>query len=129
MQTLHSARWILPRSHTPSRTIIDGLFLREQLTPPMPALESVDTTVLRGTLLHSDMIAAVSAQQLHLEILSGELIALDVRMHGAQRAIGLRRREGVPSPAAQIMIDAIKEIVVACRLPSAESGRHIIHQL
>lgn len=116
MKSLQGARWILPRSHTPARTIIDGLFAREHLAPPAPAVESVDTTVLRGALIQSDMIAAVSAQQLHLEIVSGELVALDVRMPGTQRAIGLRRRDGVPAPAARIMMDAIREIVAGSML-------------
>ncbi|RXZ36944.1 LysR family transcriptional regulator [Oxalobacteraceae bacterium CAVE-383] len=112
MKALQTARWILPRSHTPARPVIDELFRREHLPPPAPTVESVDTTVLRGTLVHSDMIAAVSAQQLHLEILSGELVVLDVRMSGTQRAIGLRRREGAPAPAAQAMMEAIRKIVV-----------------
>jgi LysR family transcriptional regulator of gallate degradation len=111
IQALQTARWILPRSHTPSRTIIDAMFLKLDLPPPTPAVESVDTTILRGTLIHSDMVAAVSAQQLRLEITSGELVALDVAMGGTQRAIGLRRRDGAPSPAAQIVMQVIRDIV------------------
>ena len=109
---LRSAHWILPRSHAPARAILDTLFRREQLLPPEPTVETADLAVVRGTLTRSDMIAAVSAQQLHVEITSGELAVLKVAMPGTQRLIGLMQRDGgVPSPAARAMMDAIRAIV------------------
>lgn len=112
LPALHAARWILPRSHAPARAMLDKLFRRERLTTPEATLETADLAVVRGTLLRSDMIAAVSAQQLHDEIASGALTVLNVDMPGTQRAIGLMRRAGGgSSPAALAMMDIIRRVV------------------
>jgi LysR family transcriptional regulator of gallate degradation len=112
LAALHTSRWILPRSHAPARAMLDKLFRRERLTTPEPTLETADLAVVRGTLLRSDMIAAVSAQQLHVEIASGALTVLKVDMPGTQRPIGLMRRAGGgSSPAAQAMMDIVRDVV------------------
>jgi LysR family transcriptional regulator of gallate degradation len=109
---LRSAQWIFPRIYAPVRTIVDGMFIRERLVPPIPVVESSDSAVLRGTLISTDMIAAISGQQLHLDVLSGELVVMNVKMPDTVRAIGLRRRDGHPSPAAQAMMDVIREVAM-----------------
>ena len=59
------------------------------------------------------MLAALSAQQLHYECQSGELVVLDVKLHNTRRDIGLTMRgAGTPSPAARALIDAIRLAVV-----------------
>lgn len=59
------------------------------------------------------MAAALSAQQLHHEIRSGQLVVLDVPLHNTRREIGLTMRAaGTPSPAARALIDAIRLSVV-----------------
>jgi len=63
-------------------------------------------------------VAAVSAQQLHYECESGELVVLDVPFHHTGRDIGLTMRaEGTPSPAARASIDAIRLAVAELTPP------------
>ncbi|RAF35853.1 LysR family transcriptional regulator [Burkholderia multivorans] len=111
LRSLAAAQWILPRSHAPARGLFDALFRRMKLKPPMPTVESADLAVIRGLLLHSDMLAVLSAQQLHYECESGLLAVLDVPMHDTTRDIGLITRSGSPpSPAARALIDAIRVV-------------------
>lgn len=109
---LGDARWILPRVHTPARRLLDALFRREGIDSPVAVIESADLAVIRGVLMSTDMIAAVSAHQLQHEISSGLLTALPVAMPGTERAIGLTLRRGAePSPAARVMLDAVRAVV------------------
>jgi LysR family transcriptional regulator of gallate degradation len=109
IKDLADAQWILPRSHSPARGLFEAQFRRMKLKPPMPTVETADLAVIRGLLLHTDMIAALSAQQLHYECASGQLAVLDVSMRDTGRDIGLILRAGSPpSPAARALIDAIR---------------------
>ncbi|MGF6781760.1 LysR substrate-binding domain-containing protein [Paraburkholderia sp. GAS334] len=106
---LRNAHWILPRTHAPARGLFEAQFRRVKLKPPMPAVETADLAIIRGSLLGTDMVAALSAQQLYHECESGQLTVLDVALHNTQRDIGLTvRAEGTPSPAARALIDAIR---------------------
>jgi DNA-binding transcriptional LysR family regulator len=80
LNDLNSVAWILPRDGTPARVLINGLFEQKNMATPAPTVETVDLAVIRGVLRCSDMVAAVSAQQLRAEIQSGELIVLDIDM-------------------------------------------------
>ncbi|WP_347558504.1 LysR family transcriptional regulator [Robbsia sp. KACC 23696] len=105
-------RWILPRSHAPARLLFDGLFTRKRLRAPQPVVETADLAVIRGLLLKTDMIAALSARQLHFERESGQLDVLDIVDMPARethRQIGLTlRAASEPSPAAARLIEAIR---------------------
>jgi LysR family transcriptional regulator of gallate degradation len=115
---LRHAQWILPRSNAPARGLFDSQFRRAKIKSPMPTVETADLAVIRGLLLRTDMVAAVSAQQLHYECESGELVVLDVPFHHTGRDIGLTMRaEGTPSPAARASIDAIRLAVAELTPP------------
>ncbi|WP_250510537.1 LysR family transcriptional regulator [Caballeronia sp. GACF4] len=109
LKELVSAQWILPRSHAPARGMFEAQFKRWKMKPPMPTVETADLAVIRGLLMNTDMLAAVSAQQLHYECESGQLMVLDIAMQNTKRDIGLTLRAGsTPSPAARALIDAIR---------------------
>jgi LysR family transcriptional regulator, regulator for genes of the gallate degradation pathway len=109
LEDLTTAQWVLPRSQAPARGIFEAQFKRRKLKPPMPSVETADLAVIRGLLGQTDMLAAVSAQQLHYECDSGQLVVLDIALHNTQREIGLTLRAGgTPSPAARVLIDAIR---------------------
>jgi LysR family transcriptional regulator of gallate degradation len=109
LATIAAAQWILPRSHSPARGLFESLFRRMKLKPPMPTVESADLAVIRGPLLHTDMLAVMSAQQLSYECEAGLLAVLDVPMRETTRDIGLMTRVGSPpSSAARALIDAIR---------------------
>ena len=118
LRELAGEQWIMPRSHSPSRALLEALFRRMKLKPPMPTVETADLAVIRGLLEQTDMVALLSMQQLHYECVSGELVMLDVPMPGMGRDIGLTIRAGSrPSPAARELIDAIR-LVAAELAPS-----------
>ena len=110
---LRDAQWVMPRSNAPARALFEAQFKRMKVKPPMPTVETADLAMIRGLLVGSDMIAALSAQQLHYEVQSGQLAVLDVQLHNTRRDIGLTMRAaGTPSPAARALIDAIRLSVV-----------------
>ena len=93
--------------------MFEAQFKRMKVKPPMPKVETADLAVIRGLLFGTDMAAALSAQQLHHEVQSGQLVVLDVQLHNTRREIGLTvRATGTPSPAARALIDAIRLSVV-----------------
>ncbi|MDR5856602.1 LysR family transcriptional regulator [Caballeronia sp. LZ062] len=109
LKELTAAQWVLPRSHAPARGMFEAQFKRLKLKPPMPTVETADLAVIRGLLTRTDMLAVVSAQQLHYECESRQLVVLDIAMQNTRRDIGLTLRAGsTPSPAARALIDAIR---------------------
>lgn len=125
---LRNAQWILPRTHAPARSLFESQFRRVKMKPPMPTVETADLAVIRGLLLGTDMLAALSAQQLYYECESGQLTVLDIELHNTQRDIGLTvRAEGAPSPAARALIDAIR-LAVTDVARATRSGGHLSRQ-
>lgn len=109
---LSAARWVLPRSGSPARQMLDECFTRFGIAPPRPVVESADMAIIRGLLLRSDMLAAVSAHQLEQEIASGELCILPLELKQTTRAIGLTYRTGcLHSPVAQALMDTIRRVI------------------
>ena len=105
---LAQAQWVLPRSNAPARHLLDNAFLISGLPLPQPCVETGDAAMVRGLLLHSDMLAAVSTSQMRYEIENGLLTVLPVRLPDTTRRIGLTFREGsIPSPATQALLTFI----------------------
>jgi len=122
---LRNAQWILPRSQAPARGLFEAQFRRAKLKPPMPTVETADLAIIRGLLSGTDMVAALSAQQLYYECESGQLTALDIALHNTRRDIGLTvRAEGTPSPAARALIDAIR-LAVADVARATQTAGHL----
>ncbi|CAI0839846.1 HTH-type transcriptional regulator AbgR [Serratia entomophila] len=111
---LKEARWVLPRSATPARRLLDDCFLAMEIPVANPVVETGDLALVRGLLLNSDMLAAVSAHQLEHELASGELVRLPLALPDTERAIGLTCRTGsLHSPAAQALIDCLRQVCAA----------------
>lgn len=106
---LTQAQWILPRSKSPARRLLEKAFIKRGLPSLMPVIESGDLAIVRGLLLRSEMIAVVSSQQLSWEVETGVLQPLDYSLPDTRREIGLIFRRGsLHSPAAQALIETIK---------------------
>ncbi|KPG98315.1 hypothetical protein AEQ67_13245 [Pseudomonas sp. RIT-PI-q] len=111
-EDLSAARWILPRAGSPARQLLDAFFAHIGIAAPSPVIETGDLAILRGVLLRSDMLAAVSAHQLEHEMASGDLVRLPLSLSRTTRPIGLISRAGaLQSPAAQALMDKIREVV------------------
>lgn len=116
---LRSATWVLSRHGSPSRELFESFFSDARQPPPVPAVETGDLAVLRGLLLESDMLTAISAHQLRYEIRDGSLVALDFPLERTRRQIGLSQRLGaLPSPGALALMAEIRKVVT----DSAEFG-------
>lgn len=103
-------QWILPRDNTPARHLLDRAFQASGMPAPQPLVESGDLAIVRGLLLHSDMVAAVSSHQLEYELRAGILTSLTFDLPDTRREIGLTFRRGaLHSPAAKALLSCIDE--------------------
>ncbi|WP_029589747.1 LysR family transcriptional regulator [Franconibacter helveticus 513] len=106
---LAQARWVLPRAGTPARLMLDAAFTALGVEAPRPVVETGDLAMVRGLLLHSDMLAAVSKSQLAWELEAGVLTALPVALPQTRRDIGLTFRAGsLPSPATEALLGYLR---------------------
>ena len=106
---LQDASWVLWRPESPSRENLRRCFSNAGLTPPQPSVETGDLAILRGVILHSDMLTAISADQLWNEIASGDLVVLPIDLGETRRSIGITQRRGaLPSPGTRALLDEIR---------------------
>lgn len=109
MADLSSSRWVLSSHATPARTLFDLSFVSQGLEPPVEAVETSDLAILRGMLMHSDVVTAISAQQLRYEIDARLLTVLDLELPNTSRVIGITRRtDSQASPGALALMAAIR---------------------
>ncbi|NDZ11923.1 LysR family transcriptional regulator [Variovorax sp. WS11] len=109
---LRQASWVLSRPGSPSRELLERFFSEAKQAAPVPAVETGDLAVLRGLLLESDMLTAISAHQLRYEIRDGSLVVLNFPLDKTQRRIGLTQRQGAfPSPGARALMQEIGAVV------------------
>jgi LysR family transcriptional regulator of gallate degradation len=111
LNDLLDCQWILSRPGTPARQLFDESFRKRGIEPPPDTVETSDLAVLRGLLLNSEMVTAISPQQLYYERRAGLLTVLDFEIGGASRWIGITHRTGShPSPGAIVLMDAIRRV-------------------
>lgn len=111
-EDLAAASWVLPREATPARKLLNKFFEHIGIAVPKHSVESGDLAILRGVLMRSDMLAAVSAHQLQHEMASGDLVQLPVPLPHTTRPIGLTyRAAALQSPASHALMDEIRKVV------------------
>src|SRR5882724_8182082 len=102
------ARWVLPRLNTPNRMLFERALTKRGLPPPDVVVETSDLAVLRGVLLNSDLLTAISPHQLSYELGAGLLTLLPVPLHDTRRVIGITRRtDSLASPGAKMLMEEI----------------------
>jgi LysR family transcriptional regulator of gallate degradation len=115
------ARWVLPRVNTPNRMLFERALTARGLPPPNVVVETSDLAVLRGVLLDSDLLTAISPSQLSYELGAGLLTLLPVPLRDTRRVIGITRRtDSLASPGAKILME---EIARRCPAVLASVGR------
>lgn len=116
MRDLASHPWVLSRAGTPLREQFDRFFEGEGAAPPAPAVETGDLALVRGLLLSSDMLTALSLHQLYHELRAGQLVELRFALRGMERAIGITTRRGAHlSPGASALIEELQRLGAAWR--------------
>lgn len=109
---LRQSTWVLSRQGSPSRELLEHFFSLARQEPPVPAVETGDLAMLRGLLLESDMVTAISAHQLRYEIIDESLVVLDFPLEQTRRDIGITQRIGCfPSPGARALMQKIRDVV------------------
>lgn len=109
---LRKATWALSRKGAPSRELLERFFAQARQAPLVPAVETGDLAVLRGLLLESDMLTAISPHQLRYEIRDGSLVVLDFALDATRRQIGITQRQGAfASPGARALMDEVAAVV------------------
>lgn len=105
---LARARWVLPRENTPTRTLFERALKKRGLPPPDVVVETSDLAVLRGVLLNSDLLTAISPRQLSYELADGLLALLPIPLPDTRRIIGVTRRtDDVAWPGAKLLMEEI----------------------
>ncbi|OZI33982.1 LysR family transcriptional regulator [Bordetella genomosp. 10] len=111
---LRAYPWVLSRASTPLRDQLDAFFIAKGRPPLVPSVETADLALLRGLLLHSDMLTALSVHQLYYEFEAGGLAALKFPLDGMQRHIGVTLRTGAQlQPGAQALLDEVRRLAVS----------------
>jgi LysR family transcriptional regulator of gallate degradation len=124
---LRQATWVLSRQGSPSRELLERFFSEARETPPAPAVETGDLAVLRGLLLESDMLTAISPHQLRYEIRDGSLVVLDFPLDRTRRQIGLAQRRGaVPAPGAKALMEEIRRVVARQRISRGQVSDRLL---
>jgi LysR family transcriptional regulator of gallate degradation len=101
--------WVLPRNGTPTRDLFEKVLVRRGFKSPRVVVETSDLALLRGVLLETDLLTAISPRQLHYELSAGLLTALRVPLPETKRVIGITlRSDSHPSPGASLLMHEIR---------------------
>ncbi len=105
---LATAGFVLPRVHTPNRTLFERALQTRGLAAPNVVVETSDLAVLRGVLVNSDLVTAISPRQLSYELEAGLLHVLPLALPDTRRVIGITRRsDSLVWPGARLLMEEI----------------------
>ena len=114
MRDLERFPWVLSRAGAPLREQFERFFGEQGAVPPAPAVETGDLALVRGLLLASDMLTALSLHQLYHELRNGELVELRFALRGMERDIGITTRRGAHlAPGARALIEELRRLGAA----------------
>ena len=108
--------WVLSRAGTPLREQFCLFCENAGVAPPAPVVETGDLALVRGLLLASDMLTALSVHQLYHEIRTRQLVELPFALQGMERDIGITTRRGAHlSPGARALIEELLRLGASWR--------------
>jgi len=104
--------WIMPRRGTPTRHLVETAMSKRGLPMPEHIVETSSLVVLRGLLMETDYVTALSRHQVFFEEANGMLAALPIDLAETSRPIGITRRTGgsIP-PAAELLMAELRRVV------------------
>ncbi len=111
---LQAQSWVVGPQGTPLRAHWQALFAGDP--PPVP-VECGSVMVIRGLVMHSDLLTLLSPDQIAVELETQMLVRIDIDLPGSVRTIGLTTRRGWrPTAAQQRLIDLIRLASLETRL-------------
>jgi len=106
---LARAQWVLPRANTPNRMLFERALGARGVPTPNVIVETSDLAVLRGVLMNSDLLTAISPRQIAYELDAGLLQVLPFTLADTRRVIGITQRtDSLASPGAKLLIEEIR---------------------
>lgn len=96
--------------NTPNRMLFERALAARGLSPPNVMVETSDLAVLRGVLLNSDLLSAISPRQIAYELDARLLTLLPFPLRDTRRVIRITRRsDSIASPGAKILIEEVRQ--------------------
>jgi DNA-binding transcriptional LysR family regulator len=104
--------WIVPAAGSILRDRLTARFVSEGLDPPADTLETSGLPLILSLLAQSDMLVALPEALVRTQLDSGLLAVLPFELGLRMDVYGIiTRRHHVPSPAAQAMLDCLRDVV------------------
>lgn len=116
--------WVVPPDDSPVRHLFEQFFADGKIAAPAHPVVASSLEVIRGMILESDSLSIVSRNRFFYELHQGLLVELKVKLARNKRPIGIiRRKDAVPTPAAEEMIKRIKAVAAELRREARTKAR------
>lgn len=113
--------WCLARRHELERRALDELFLTNELRPPVAAIETTSTVLMKSVVMMTDFLTFLPRELVYWETQQGTLVPLPVSGPAWSRHVGITcRAQGELSPAAARLVQALRTVAPTL---SAAGGR------
>jgi LysR family transcriptional regulator of gallate degradation len=110
--------WVMPRKGTPTRHLVEAAMKARSLPMPGHIVETSSLVVLRGLLVESDAVTALSRHQVFFEDATRLLAVLPIDLPETRRPIGVTRRtSGSVPPAAELLLEEIRDVLAEPGFP------------
>jgi DNA-binding transcriptional LysR family regulator len=113
--------WVVPQQNVPRRSVIDSIFARLPIRPPV-VVETSSLAMMMAMLVESDCITLLSRSQIREAYPGSEIVALELKTPEADRAVGYTVRADWLGTAVQSgFIEYLRQ---ECSVDKAEGLRH-----
>ncbi|MBT9385795.1 LysR family transcriptional regulator [Pseudooceanicola sp. CBS1P-1] len=110
LEEMRAYPWIVARTGTPARRLLDRLFEGQPL--PASLIETGSLVLMRQLMQNSNHIGFISKLQAAAEIELGLMVPLSGELPGTQRSIGITvRRDWFPTKSQQALLSEIRGAV------------------
>ncbi|TAL95356.1 MAG: LysR family transcriptional regulator [Paraburkholderia sp.] len=101
--------WVVPQRHVPRRAVIDSIFARLPVTPPL-VVETSSLAMMVAMLVESDCITLLSRSQIREAYTGSEMVALELKTPEASRAVGFTvRTDWLGTAIQQAFVEHLRE--------------------
>lgn len=101
--------WVVPQHNVPRRAVIDSIFARLPVEPPL-VVETSSLPMMMAMLVESDCITLLSRSQILEANPGSEMVALELKTPEADRAVGYTVRSDWLGTAVQLgFIDILRK--------------------
>jgi DNA-binding transcriptional LysR family regulator len=101
--------WVVPQRNVPRRAVIDSLFARLPVQPPL-VVETSSLAMMMAMLEESDCITLLSRSQIYDAYAGSEMVALELETPEASRAVGFTvRTDWLGTAIQQAFVEHLRE--------------------